>query len=339
MIVSSVLLAVGAFAVMQARLDLLLQHHTRTATEAFYVAEAGLEHALADLSSDPRFERLLAGRDEVAGTADDGSYPFRNEPPAFFPRAPFRYEVLVESVDEDTAEIVSWGMGVGPARRGVSAPVLRSPDPYLPAAASNFAVDLEMLLGDEFSIVGSEPEAPGEEVPALAVADDDVRDRLVSRLSDGAKERIVGPHGSPSIAGRQFLDLTELATRLEQMPEALILPEGVTGDLGTGLLVSRGSLLLGSASGSGLLVVDGDLVVRDQLDFSGLVMVLGDVSFERSSSVHIEGGLLQGAPGSQMLLLGGGHIKYAREAIDALDAMAPGLFPRGARVAGWRERF
>jgi hypothetical protein len=338
MIVSSVLLAVGAFAVMQARLDLLVQHHTRAAVEAFYVAESGLEHALADLSSDPRFERLLVGRDAVAGTADDGSYPFRDGPPEFFPRAPFRYEVLVERVDEDTVEIVARGIGAGPAMRSVSAPILRSSEPYLPAAASAFALDLEMLLGDEFSILGSEPEAP-EEVPAVAVADDRVRDELISKLPERTKDRIVGPRGAPSIAGRQFVDLAQLATRLRQMSEALLLPEGAAGDLGSGLLVSRGSLLLGKASGSGLLLVEGDLVVQDQLDFAGLVMVMGDVTFERSSSVHIEGGFLQGAPGSQMLLLGAGHVKFAREAIEALDAMVPGLLPRGARVAGWRERF
>lgn len=338
MIVSSALLVIGAFAVMQARLDLLVQRHTRAAVEMFYVAEAGLEHALADLASDPRFERLLVGRDGIEGTPDDGAYPFRNGPPSFFPRAPFRYEVRVESVDENTAEIVSQGIGAGPATRSVSAPILRSTEPHLPAAASAFALDLEMLLSDEFSLLGSEPGAPGEEVPALAVVDNAVRDGILSELPETAKARIVGPRGAPSVAARQFVDLAELADRIEQLPEAVLLPDGATGDLGAGVLVSRGSLLVGTASGSGLLLVQGDLVVGEQLDFSGLVAVMGDVSFERSSSIQIDGSLLQGAPGKQLKLLGTGHIKYDREAIQALDGAVPGLLPRGALVAGWRER-
>jgi hypothetical protein len=87
------------------------------------------------------------------------------------------------------------------------------------------------------------------------------------------------------------------------------------------------------------MLVQGDLVVGDQLDFSGLIAVMGDVTFERSSSVHIDGGFLQGAPGSRMTLLGAGHIRYDRAAMEALDAKIPGLLPRSSRVAGWRERF
>jgi hypothetical protein len=339
MIVSSALLVVGAFAVMQARTDLLVQHHTRTAVEVFYVAEAGLEHALADLASDSRFERILAGRDGMEGTADDGSYPFHDGPPDFFPRPPFRYDVRVERVDEDTAEIVSRGIGLGPAARSVSASVLRSTEPHLPAAASAFGLDLEMLLSDEFSLLGSEPGAPGEDVPALAVGDDESREKLLSELPETAKARIVGPRGAPSVAGRRFVDLTELAARIARLPEARLLPDGAAGDLGSGVLASRASLLLSNASGSGLLLVQGNLVVDDQLDFSGLVLVMGDVSFGRSSTVHIDGGLLQGAPGDRMSLLGAGHIEYDPDAIRALDAEVPEILPRRALVAGWREQF
>lgn len=338
MIVAAVLLVIGAFAVLQARLDLLVQRHTRAAVETFYVAEAGLEHALADLATDPRFERLLAGEDGIAGTGDDGSYPFRDGPPDFFPRAPFRYDVRVEAIDEGTVEIVSRGLGAGPATRSVTAPVLRSAGAYLPAAASSFGLDLEMLLGDEFSLQGSGPETPGDDVPALAVADE-VRDDLLTNLPETSKQRIVGPHGAPSIAGRRFVDLAELAARIEQLPEALLLPGSAGGDLGSGILISGGSLLVDSASGSGLLLVEGDLVAGERFDFSGLVVVMGDVTFERASTVHIEGSLLQGPSGARMSLLGAGYIKYDSEAIGALDAQVPGLLPRGVRVAGWRERF
>src|SRR5512139_249660 len=80
LVATALLLPLGAFAVLQARLDFLVQHYTRAASEAFAVAESGLEHARADLARDPRFERLLAGPDRRAGTADDGEYPFAQPP-------------------------------------------------------------------------------------------------------------------------------------------------------------------------------------------------------------------------------------------------------------------
>src|SRR5262249_14133135 len=85
----------GAFAGMQARVDALVQDATRRADEAFYVAEAGLAHAIADLEAAPRFERLRAGPDGRQGTADDDQFPFAAAPPAFFPRQPYRYDVRV----------------------------------------------------------------------------------------------------------------------------------------------------------------------------------------------------------------------------------------------------
>jgi len=70
MLATAVLMPLGAFAAMQARLDLLIHHHSRAALEAFYIAESGLEHALADLASDPRFDRLPVGPDGQAATAE-----------------------------------------------------------------------------------------------------------------------------------------------------------------------------------------------------------------------------------------------------------------------------
>jgi hypothetical protein len=80
---SSVPLA--AFTAMQARLDWMVQNHTRIALQTFTVADSGLEHALADIEADPRFDRLLDGPDRQAGTGDDGEYPFLQPPPRVLP--------------------------------------------------------------------------------------------------------------------------------------------------------------------------------------------------------------------------------------------------------------
>ncbi len=46
---TAVLLPLAAFAVLLTRADFYVHHNTRAQAEAFYVAEAGLEHALAEI--------------------------------------------------------------------------------------------------------------------------------------------------------------------------------------------------------------------------------------------------------------------------------------------------
>lgn len=124
---TAILTPLAVFAVQQAHTALVLQRQACTTLELFYVAEAGLAHALADLDADPSFDRLQLGPDGVAGTDDDGEFPFLHAPPAFFPRGPFRYEVSVEARGRDVLDIVARGFGAGPATQAVAATVIRSP--------------------------------------------------------------------------------------------------------------------------------------------------------------------------------------------------------------------
>ncbi|MDX2166980.1 MAG: hypothetical protein SF182_07955, partial [Deltaproteobacteria bacterium] len=141
------LLPLGAFAVMQARLDALIAQRTRLAAVTLAVAESGLEHALADLTADPRFVRLTLGPDGRAGTADDGEYPFALAPGSW-PAAPYRYEVRVVTGSADRAEIVSRGFGPFGALRGVAASVQRGSTPQLAAALAAEAPRLAVRLDD-----------------------------------------------------------------------------------------------------------------------------------------------------------------------------------------------
>jgi hypothetical protein len=318
------LMPLGMFAAMQARLDLLIGHETRRALETFYTAEAGLEHALADLAEDPRFERLLAGPD----------FPFRHAPPEFFPRSPFRYRVIVEQHGAERVDVVSRGIGPLRASRTIAARVERSLLPALPGALFSAARGVRFLLGDDVSLVGARGTHREPETPALAMADAATAE-AVSRQLERRRGRGLDP---PGVRVRNFSGLEALARRAASSPNARTLDGDLGGALGSGVFVHHGALEIADAAGGGILVVNGPLRVRGSFQFSGLVLILGDVRSEPQSNVEIDGGLLQG-PGATLLhLLGSGTIRSGLDGLAALDAASPGLWPRRFRITGWQER-
>lgn len=338
MIAAACLLPLGAFAAMQARLDYLVQHHTRTALETFTVAESGLEHALADLAADPRFDRLLAGPDRQAGTGDDGEYPFAQPPPAFFPYAPYRYEVRVAAQGPDALEIAARGLGPFNATRMVVASVIRTAVPYVPAALSLAAREVAMALGGDFHVSGAEPRPDDPGLPAVAVDGAAAAAALAARLPREAAAQLVGRGGSPSIADTSLPSAEALASTAARRVEAQALGGEARGALGDGLFVSPASLRLVDATGSGVLVVNGALELSGASTFSGIVVALGDVRLDIGSAVAIDGAVMVGSSGAVLSLRGGGHIAYDPRVVARVDAGFPGLLPRRARVTGWREQ-
>ena len=73
MIAAACLVPLGAFAAMQARLDFLVQHHTRTALRDIHRRRVGPRACAGRPDADPRFDRLLAGPDRQAGTPTTAS--------------------------------------------------------------------------------------------------------------------------------------------------------------------------------------------------------------------------------------------------------------------------
>ena len=329
-------LPLAAFALMQARLDFLIAHQTRAGLEAVTVAESGLEHALADLATDPRFERLLCGPDRLAGTGDDSEYPFIEAPPPFFPRAPFHYDVRVVRRAADRVDLIARGLGSAGAVRSVGATVLQATLPYAPAAVATAAVDMELALGSAFTLRGLAPDATTPGLPALAVARESTAEALRTQLGSDAA-RIVGAGGTPSIATAGLPDLAALVKAAAARDGARQLGSDAYGALGDGLFVRRGGLRLADASGSGVLLVAGGLELGGTVAFSGLIVALGDVRADTASDAAIDGALLQGSAGRVLLLRGAGHIGYDRQVIERIDRDFPGLLPRQARVTGWRS--
>jgi hypothetical protein len=337
MMAAACLLPLGAFAAMQARLDCLLEQHTRTALETFTVAESGLAHALADVTADPSFDRLLAGPDRQAGTGDDGEYPFAVAPPDFFPQAPFRYQVRVGQPSADIVHITARGYGPVNATRAVLATVVRSAAPYVPAAVALGARDAALSLGGDFHVRGVMPSAGDPGLPAVGVADAAAAAALGAGLPSAAAAHLVGRGGTPSIAGTSLPSAEALAAMAARRADARVLASEAYGALGDGLFVSPASLRLGDASGSGVLVVNGSLELGGASSFSGIVVALGDVRIGLGSAVAIDGAMIVGRGATLLSLRGSGHIAHDARVIERVDAAFPGLLPRRVRVTGWRE--
>lgn len=331
LIATALLLPLGAFAVMQARLDFLVQHHTRAASETLAVAESGLEHARADLARDPRFERLLAGPDRRAGTADDGVYPFAQPPPAVFPAAPFHYDVRVAPVTADRVEVVARGWGPLGTVRAVAVAVERAPQPCLPAALASGAAVVDLLLGADWRIAGA------GDVPALAVADAATAERLSAALDADARRHLVGPGGPPSLGVAAIPDVDALLAAAARHADARTLPGDAGGALGDGLFLAPAGLRLRDVRGSGILLVDGPLEIDGAFAFTGLVAATGAVSTTATAAVDIAGALLQSPRSGSLLLRGSGRLAYDERVVGALGSAWAGLLPSRARVTGWRE--
>ena len=335
LLIAAFLTPIGAFAVMQARLDLLTQHAVRAALEAFVAAESGLDHALADLDLDPSFDRLRGGPDGIAGTGDDGKFPFLHPPSSLV--SPLPYDIAVTPLGPDAVEIVASGRSDAGSQRAVAARVARSPNPTLPGALVSASTDLTVSLGVNFLVDGADRgrERPR---PALVFGNEVALERALASLPADAGTRLAGRGGAPSMSAAELGPTTSrIAAAAADSRAARV---GPTGPVGDGLQVSTGSLsLAGDELGSGALLVQGDLEVTGHLTFSGLMFVSGDVRIASDANLQLAGSLVQGAAGRRLELLGSGGVVYDSGALADLEAKFPGVLPRGVTVIGWREIF
>jgi hypothetical protein len=266
------------------------------------------------------------------------SIRFAQPPAEFFPHVPFHYEVRVAQLGVDRLEISARGYGPLGATRMVVASVLRGLDPYLPAALSLAARDATLALGAGFRVAGVEPRSDDPGLPAVALDGPEAAAALAARLAPGAGAQLVGRGGSPSIAGAALPSAESIADAAARRADAQPLGGEARGRLGDGLFVTPTSLRLADVEGSGVLVVGGTLELSGTISFAGLIVALGDVRLDASSTAAIDGAVMVGSVGAQVSLRGAGHLAYDPLIIARIDAQFPGLLPRRARVTGWREQ-
>lgn len=351
-----VLLPLGAYLVLQCRTDLMIQRNFRNEVEAFYVAEAGLDHAVADIPPGQSFDDVLAGPDGIAGTADDGLFPFSEGAAGEFPYAPFHYEVRVTLTANNSLSILSHGTGKDGATKVVGALVSRSPLPFTPAAlyVQNNMGRVELgpgtfLLSGLDHRLDDTPEKPSgtaAPVPALGSPDGEAESALRNHLPDELAGRFLGAGGPPSIAVTPPFDVLALALRLADQPQCArfgAVASGESLEFGTPRVpqisvVSGDVEVPGRLVGNGVLVIQGTLHVGGTFDFTGIVIALGGLVFDPSSNVEIAGAFWHGRTEDERLrLLGTGAIMYSSLALAGVDNAFPGLLPHAAVVTGWVE--
>ncbi|MFN8627441.1 MAG: hypothetical protein U0587_15875 [Candidatus Binatia bacterium] len=351
------LLPLGAYVVMQCRSDLLVQRNFRDEIEAFHIAEAGLDHAVAEIKPGGTLSGLLVGPDGLAGTADDGLFPFSEGTPLDFPVSPFHYDVRVTSLGANAMSLVSQGSGQNGATKVLAATVARSPLVWTPAALYGRGDVANLDLGDgRFLLSGfdhriddgpANPTGSAQAIPALGSSEPEAAELLRRSLGEALATRVVGSGGPPSVATTAAVDVTGLVAELTGRADGLRLPAIAAVDavqLGTSdapwLVVVDGDVTVaGRVSGAGVLVVAGRLQVTGQLEYAGLVVALGDVAFGPASDVTIAGAFWHGATGGNVMRLqGAGAIVYSSQALAQVDAAFPALLPHAAVVTGWLEQ-
>ncbi|MFQ5667198.1 MAG: hypothetical protein ACE5I7_12295 [Candidatus Binatia bacterium] len=354
--IAMILLPLGAFVVFQCHTDFAIQRNLRREIETFYVAEAGLNHAIAEIPSGGSFDEILVGPDHVAGTPDDGWFPFMEAPPANFPVPPFRYEVHVQEGGSGAIRIISRGLGAAGATKVVAALVTRSQFPSTPGAlyAGGDLRKLDLGSGDlrvsgldhRVGDAGMQATGTAPPLPALSSPRADAARTLRRRLSGIHSRQLIGAGASPSIGITAPLELRAYAAGFGSSPRAVRLTAKAVTERAVGteaapqITIVDGDLdVPHSLKGSGVLVVQGTLHVSGTVTFQGLLLALGGVVFESSSEVTVLGTVWNAANQDERLTLRGrGAILYSSTALASVDAAFPGLLPHAAVVVGWEEQ-
>lgn len=335
LILIAALTPLGAFAVMHARLDVLVQHHVSRAAAAFAVAESGLEHARAELRLDPDFDRLCNGPDRQPGTSDDGEFPFLKARSLSIEPG-YQYDLRVDRLSATRVDLISTATGPERSTHVLAFSVVRD-RALLPGAITTSAARTTLDPGTEFRVTGSDRAGRDPALPGMAVADGSAAAMLRTEVAAEAAARIDGAGPAPSIAEAAVASIEDLAAGFAAR-RTVDLGSQLGGAIGSGVAVTTGSLDVDDTSGAGVLIVNGNLHVTGELTFSGLVVVLGDVLFDSTSVVRIHGGLLQGRGNGVLALLGAGTIAYDSGVIEQIDTDFPGLLPHRARIVGWCDR-
>jgi hypothetical protein len=121
MVLAAVLVPIGAWVALQARIDGALARNLRADLHAFYVADAGMSHALSVVSRAPSAAVALAGPDGLAGTTDDGGILGVPADHVTFPKAPYGYAVGAQAAGTDGIRLQSVGLGWDGATRQLEA--------------------------------------------------------------------------------------------------------------------------------------------------------------------------------------------------------------------------
>jgi Tfp pilus assembly protein PilX len=364
LLILSLLIGVGVGAMVSMQTDLKTSANFKTGTQAFYLAEAGIEWGKQQVKEN------AANPPNPAGGIQELS------PGAFTVSflSPTKKTNLVATV------IIRSTGNVGSSTHTIQALVTKT------YKLSDGAIGVRghevnaVFLGDSFLVDGRDYDpVTGALVPGasaevgISVPNRALEGQVKGALSGRQQDNVIGRGGAiPNVIQSDFLssdEMSHLANDLCSAPEAVVEhvpPEGnllVTGNTTWGTrtspqlrcingLASRGDTvgIEGPASGVGILVVrDSDLVVRGAFHWEGLIIVSGtNVGFrvEGGGSKEIFGSVMINENGSdsgrgteEVKLEGSIKIRYSssslRRAVETLESIY-GSLPSTIMQNYWR---
>lgn len=343
LLILSVLMAAGVGAMIAVRTDFKITANLRSATQAFYLAESGIEWGKMEIHRSP------ANPPSVSG----GTQPFSagHFSVSFF--SPERLSPLSAKI------VIRSTSAIRGSAHTIQAEVTKSFDLSdgaigLRGEGSRITFDGGSLLADGRDY---DP-ATGEVVPgvpahaAITVSEDALKERIENDLVNLETAELVGELGNPSGISRSDLlppnIITALANELCAAPHAITTsltdagtlslsdqtwgtrtsPElrCVQGLSGPGDAVN----LAGNFAGAGILVVrDAELIVGGAFRWDGLVIVTGDnVGFgvvgEENKEIYGSVVVNETAPAAVILTLRGViKVLYSGGALDGAAALIP----------------
>jgi len=318
--------ALGAAVADLARIEVVLARHRRAASTALFAADACLAETIAGLPPGWDFAALIAGPDQVRGTADDGLLA----PPAGCsgragaapgaaapPRALLRLEARA-----------------GGGRRELEAAVGLDAVPGVPALLWLGALP-PAALGGTIGLDGTDDGAPPVDWASFAAPDDPAA--LDAWLAAVAGHVTLSARTAPPLAAAPP-PAAALATRARAAgaagPEVLV-PSAPP----VALAHVAGDLVVADArAGAGLLVVEGALDIRGAFDFTGIVVVSGGVRIAAGGRLTVSGSLWIGAPPPPTASLsvdGSVAVRRDRPAVESADRLL--ALPRRVILLGLRD--
>ncbi|MGH7774009.1 MAG: PilX N-terminal domain-containing pilus assembly protein [Candidatus Binatia bacterium] len=354
LLILSLLIGVGVGAMVSMQTDLRTSANLKTGTQAFYLAEAGIEWGKQQVKKDAANPPNPAG-----GTQ-------KLSPGAFMVSflSPIKKTNLVATV------IIRSTGNVGGSSHTIQALVTKTYKLSDGAVGIRGSEAKARFIGDSFLVDGRDYDpVTGALVPGasaevgISVPNKTLEERLKGALSGKQQDSVTGRGGAiPNVAQSDFLssdEMSQLVNDLCSAPEAVVErvpPEGtlsVSGNTTWGTrtspqlrcihgLASGGDTvgIEGPSSGVGLLVVrDSDLVIRGDFHWEGLIIVSGtNVGFrvegggnkEIFGSVMINENGSDSGPGKEEVKLEGAiKIRYSssslRRAVETLESIYSSL--------------
>ena len=332
-------------------------------------ADSGIRMALHDLSysvsgNDGKMGTLLwtpandIGRDGIAATFDIGEgdgIPTPGEPnivPVSIGTAGEGVNMIVYTEDTAWSEVKRIVATTFTAEAATTLELYAKKEitklPQLPAIYIDPDVVLD-LKGKSFKIEGKDTDpdgTPGTGDPTYGIATEEAPNpgdnlaAIMDQIDSSWINQVTGYGADPSVGEMaERIDIDKLFKSLEARKTNEVSPSTHTG-VSWGSMdnmevtYSKGDLhLTGKGTGSGVLLVDGNLTMSGQFKFDGLVIVRGDVrQTGGGSGTHVYGSLLVKEVFSvidetELTVTGNADIYFSNKTLAGVDKLLSGSSP------------